>query len=201
MSSGGQLAAMGGRERLSCGVAWNIADLIEHTVDAVPDRVALIAGDRSETHAQLEDRANRLRTTSLRTASVPATTSASTGSTASNSSRRSSPPTSCEPVPINVNYRYVEAELRYLFDNADLVALVHDAQFAPASRPSANRCRCCATSSPSTTAPAPTARPSARCCTTTPSPPRHRSATSNRASEDDIYILYTGGTTGMPSVV
>ncbi len=23
-------------------------------------------------------------------------------------------------VPINVNYRYVEAELRYLFDNADL---------------------------------------------------------------------------------
>ena len=34
-------------------------------------------------------------------------------------------------VPINVNYRYVEAELRYLFDNADLVALVHDAQFAP----------------------------------------------------------------------
>ena len=37
-------------------------------------------------------------------------------------------------VPINVNYRYVEAELRYLFDNADLVALVHDAQFAPADR-------------------------------------------------------------------
>ena len=34
-------------------------------------------------------------------------------------------------VPINVNYRYVEAELRYLFDNADLVALVHDAQYAP----------------------------------------------------------------------
>ncbi len=34
-------------------------------------------------------------------------------------------------VPVNVNYRYVEAELRYLFDNADLVALVHDAQFAP----------------------------------------------------------------------
>ena len=25
-------------------------------------------------------------------------------------------------VPINVNYRYVEAELQYLFDNADLVA-------------------------------------------------------------------------------
>ena len=34
-------------------------------------------------------------------------------------------------VPVNVNYRYVEAELRYLFDNADLVALVHDAQYAP----------------------------------------------------------------------
>ena len=29
-------------------------------------------------------------------------------------------------VPINVNYRYVEDELRYLFDNADLVALVFE---------------------------------------------------------------------------
>ena len=34
-------------------------------------------------------------------------------------------------VPINVNYRYVEAELAYLFDNADLVALVHGREFVP----------------------------------------------------------------------
>ena len=34
-------------------------------------------------------------------------------------------------VPINVNYRYVADELVYLFDNADLVALVLEASFAP----------------------------------------------------------------------
>ena len=29
-------------------------------------------------------------------------------------------------VTINVNYRYVEGELNYLFDNADVVAVVQD---------------------------------------------------------------------------
>ena len=32
---------------------------------------------------------------------------------------------------ININYRYVHDELRYLFSNADLVALVHQRQFSP----------------------------------------------------------------------
>src|SRR5512134_1998178 len=32
---------------------------------------------------------------------------------------------------ININYRYVEDELRYLFDNADLVGLVYQREFAP----------------------------------------------------------------------
>jgi acyl-CoA synthetase (AMP-forming)/AMP-acid ligase II len=31
---------------------------------------------------------------------------------------------------VNVNYRYVEGELRYLFDNSDMVALVHERQYA-----------------------------------------------------------------------
>jgi len=33
-------------------------------------------------------------------------------------------------VPINVNWRYGPAELTYLFDDADIVAVVHDAEFA-----------------------------------------------------------------------
>ena len=31
---------------------------------------------------------------------------------------------------INVNYRYVEGELDYLFDNADVVALLHERTYA-----------------------------------------------------------------------
>src|SRR5258707_14386682 len=41
-------------------VALNIADLAEHAIDAVPDRVAIIGGDEQLTYAQLEERANRL---------------------------------------------------------------------------------------------------------------------------------------------
>ncbi|WP_434439315.1 hypothetical protein [Lentzea sp. E54] len=33
-------------------------------------------------------------------------------------------------VPINVNYRYVRDELRYLYDNADHLGLVYDTEFA-----------------------------------------------------------------------
>ena len=33
-------------------------------------------------------------------------------------------------VPVNVNYRYVEDELRYLFTDADLKAVVHEPEFA-----------------------------------------------------------------------
>ncbi len=56
-------------------------------------------------------------------------------------------------VPINVNYRYVEDELAYLFTDADLVALVHDTEFTDRVDGGAARGhRCCATSSPSATA-------------------------------------------------
>src|SRR3569833_715731 len=41
-------------------VALNIADLLEHAVDAVPERVAVVCGDRRVTFAELEARANRL---------------------------------------------------------------------------------------------------------------------------------------------
>src|SRR6202000_2626904 len=41
-------------------VALNIADLAEHAIDAVPDRVAFICGDDQLTYAQLEEKANRL---------------------------------------------------------------------------------------------------------------------------------------------
>src|SRR5262249_38676513 len=104
-------------------------------------------------------------------------------------------------VPINVNYRYVEAELLYLFDNAEVVALVHDAQFAPriaSVRPQV-----------------PTLRHfiaiddgSGQDCAQLGSVPyehalAHGSPLRDFAprSGDDLYVLYTGGTTGKPKGV
>ena len=79
-------------------MAFNLADLVEHTVDAVPDRTALVCGDRAVTYAELEERANRLaHHLAAQRRRRARTTSPSTRTTASSSSRRCSPRTSCGP--------------------------------------------------------------------------------------------------------
>ncbi|CAN5547091.1 hypothetical protein BH09ACT8_BH09ACT8_17870 [soil metagenome] len=42
------------------GVALNIADLVEHAVDAAPDNVALIVDDEALTYRELEAASNRI---------------------------------------------------------------------------------------------------------------------------------------------
>ncbi len=66
-------------------VALNIADLAEHAIDAVPDRVAVICGDEQLTYAQLEDKANRLAHHLIDQGVQRTTRSACTAATASRS--------------------------------------------------------------------------------------------------------------------
>ncbi|WP_220019767.1 acyl-CoA synthetase [Mycobacterium tuberculosis] len=111
-------------------VALNIADLAEHAIDAVPDRVAVICGDEQLTYAQLEDKANRLAhhlidqgvqkydKVGLYCRNRIEIVIAMLGIVKAGA------------ILVNVNYRYVEGELRYLFDNSDMVALVHERQYA-----------------------------------------------------------------------
>ncbi|MHA7650316.1 acyl-CoA synthetase [Mycobacterium sp. ML4] len=111
-------------------VALNIADLAEHAIDAVPDRVALICGDEQLTYAQLEEKANRLAhylidqgvrdgdKVGLYCRNRIEIVIAMLGIVKAGA------------ILVNVNFRYVEGELRYLFDNSDMVALVHERQYA-----------------------------------------------------------------------
>jgi 3-oxocholest-4-en-26-oate---CoA ligase len=111
-------------------VALNIADLAEHAIDTVPDRVALISGDQRLTYAELEEKANRLAhylidrgikkddKVGLYCRNRIEIVIAMLGVVKAGA------------ILVNVNFRYVEGELRYLFDNSDMVALVHERQYA-----------------------------------------------------------------------
>ena len=181
---------------------WNIADLFEAAVDAVPDREALVAGPARRSYAELERRANRL---AHHLAREGVSAGEHVGIHAFNCAEFVEGMLACyklRAVPININYRYVEAELAYLFDNADLVALVHQRQFAP--RIAAIRAavfRSSATSSRSTTGAARTSRRSGPCPTRRRWPRASDARDFAPRSPDDRYVLYTGGTTGMPKGV
>jgi 3-oxocholest-4-en-26-oate---CoA ligase len=182
-------------------VALNIADLAEHAIDAVPDRVALISGDRQLTYAELEEKANRLAhylidqgvkkddKVGLYCRNRIEIVIAMVGIVKAGA------------ILVNVNFRYVEGELRYLFDNSDMVAVVHERQYAD------------------------------RVANVLPDTPNVKtilviedgsdldyrrysgvefySALGRGSAErdfgprsaDDIYLLYTGGTTGFPKGV
>jgi fatty-acyl-CoA synthase len=103
-------------------------------------------------------------------------------------------------VPFNVNYRYVDEELVYLFDNADAQAIVFHAAFAPALarvRDQLPKVRLwIQVEDGSGQALLPGAIDYEQALDQA-SP----AALRTDLSPDDLYILYTGGTTGMPKGV
>jgi acyl-CoA synthetase (AMP-forming)/AMP-acid ligase II len=108
----------------------NIADLFEHAVDVFPDRLAVACGDRHVTFAELEERANRLAHYLADRGVGPGTHIGVYGRSSIELIETLIAAYKLRAVPININYRYVENELRYLFLDADIVALVHDRRYA-----------------------------------------------------------------------
>jgi acyl-CoA synthetase (AMP-forming)/AMP-acid ligase II len=101
---------------------------------------------------------------------------------------------------ININYRYVKEELRYLFTNANLKALVHQAEFSPqvtALLPDLPDMELVIGIDDGSGVPLGEG--------TVPFEQAMAAGSSERdfapRSGDDYYILYTGGTTGMPKGV
>ncbi len=101
-------------------------------------------------------------------------------------------------IPVNINYRYVERELRYLYDDAELVALlVHRAFAGRAAAALSDRVRLVLdVADGSGDAPVEGSLPYEEALAgATPARP------SVTRSSDDLYLIYTGGTTGMPKGV
>ena len=109
---------------------FNLADLFELVVDTVPDRLALVAGDVRLTYAELDARADRFANHLLTTGIAPG---AHVGILARNRSEWVEAMIGCyksRTVPINLNFRYVAPELRYVIDNADLEVLVYERELS-----------------------------------------------------------------------
>ncbi|MEU4619471.1 acyl-CoA synthetase [Actinoplanes sp. NPDC023801] len=176
-------------------MAANIADLFEHAVDAFSDRVAVACGEREITYAELEETSNRLAHF-LQGRGVGK--GAHVGLYAGNSIEAVVAMIAVyklRAVVVNVNYRYVENELQYLFDDAGLIALLHDRRFSPRVKAVASGMRAMIALPDDSDSDLPDA--SYDEAVATGSPERDFEARSG----DDVYLLYTGGTTGYPKGV
>ncbi|MFF8874947.1 acyl-CoA synthetase [Streptomyces massasporeus] len=186
---------------------YNLADLFESVVDVVPGREALVYADhpgtgaeRRLTYAELDAAADRVGHHLLDSGIRPGE---HLGLHLYNGVEYLQTVLGClkaRIVPVNVNYRYVEEELVYLYRDADLVALVFDAEFTDrvaAARPRAEKLRHLIRVGDPAPGTAEIACVEFARVEALGAPGRGFPA----RSADDQFIIYTGGTTGMPKGV
>src|SRR5262245_40367319 len=169
-------------------VEFNLADLLECVADTVPDHLALVCGERRLTFAEFDERATRLAHALTDRGVQAGDHVALYLYNGTEYLEAMIAAVKLRAVPINVNYRYVEEELHYLLDDADAVAVIFDPEFAP--KLAAIKARL----------------PKLRTLLSLDEYERALAGASPvrdfpARSADDLYILYTGGTTGMPKGV
>ena len=180
---------------------FNLADLFENAADAFGDREYLVADGKRRTYAEMEARANQL---AHHLAAQGIGPDDHVGIYAYNSVEWVETLWAVfklRAVWININYRYVEDELAYLFGNADLKALVFAREFAPRVRnvidnlPLLQHSIVLEDGSDA----------DLEGIDAVPFEDAMAAGSPERdfgpRSPDDKYILYTGGTTGMPKGV
>src|SRR3546814_723119 len=178
---------------------WSYADVFDAVAQRFPDQPALRHGDRQVTWAELDQRANSVAT---------ALVDAGLGHQAKVAQYQRNGPEYIEVlyacfkaslVPVNTNYRYGPDELRYLWQNCDAEAVVFDAEFTDVAdevRAAVPDVRVWLRVGDAASCPD-WARPYEAAAGATAEP----LVTPWGRSGDDLYLLYTGGTTGQPKGV
>src|SRR5699024_1525851 len=183
-------------------MAHNLADLFEHAADAYgEDRLAVVEGERRLTYSDLDAEANRW-------AAALAGLGVGAGDHVGVHLRNG---VDCmalflgvlklRAVPISVNYRYVGSELRYLYDYSDTCVTVFHREFGPvvadAVRDLDSVRHTIVVEDGSSATDLPEGALVARDVPDSASPER----VAVERSADDLFLGFTGGTTGQPKGV
>lgn len=175
---------------------FNLADVFETVVQTVPERTAYSSDSKQLTFAQLNERANRLGN-ALKAKGFKR--GDNVGIQLINSAEYFEAFFACVKfgaIPININYRYTAHELEYLYKNLDLKAIfyntLHESEVTKAADASEKlQLRICVGTANDAHA---TAYEELLATGDT-------ELTDPERSDNDLYILCTGGTTGMPKGV
>lgn len=182
-------------------ITYNLADVFELAVDAYADREYLVANDKRCTFREMEERANRLAHHLHSQGIQPGDHVGIYAYNCMEWVETLWAVFKIRAVWININFRYVEDELAYIFTNADLKALVVAREFIPrvlnviGSLPKLRHTVIIEDDSNADIGGIEGIDYEA--AMTASSPERNFSPRSG----DDHYIIYTGGTTGMPKGV
>ena len=184
----------------STNTGWNFADMWEFHAARFPDVVVQTHGDRTSTWSEFNANANGIANTLLAAGVKHQDKVAQYMHNCPEFLESMFGLFKISLVPVNTNYRYTEDELAYLWDNSDAVAVIFHASYT-------DRCAAVRARVPNVktwiwvddgSQPCPNWAIDYKVA-----------ATSNQApaiapwprSGDDMYFLYTGGTTGMPKGV
>ncbi|WTW95534.1 acyl-CoA synthetase [Streptomycetaceae bacterium NBC_01309] len=177
---------------------FNLADLWELLADAGGDTEVLVAGDQRRTYRRLDERANRLAHHLAAAGVGPGDHIGVYSFNRAEFVETLLAAWKLRAVPVNINYRYVEAELQYLLGDADLVAMVYERGYA-------DRLSAVAGEFPALKTFVSIADDQGA-VEDVPGAVDYEAALAAASPErgfgprsaDDRYVVYTGGTTGMP---
>jgi acyl-CoA synthetase (AMP-forming)/AMP-acid ligase II len=179
----------------------NMASMWEAVVDRLPEKTAQVCGERRTTFREFDQRAARLAA-ALAAAGIGRDAKVALYLFNCNEYLETAfAAMKLRAVPVNVNYRYLADELRYLLENADAEVLVYHGALAErvaAVRTALPRLRVLVqvtTAEEDRVALLPGARAYEELLAA------HEPAPRIERSGDDHLFLYTGGTTGLPKGV
>ena len=176
----------------------HFATVWESIADAIPDHVAITHADNSRTWAEFDDRAARIAQAFTDAGLGPESKIALYMYNSNEYMESHYAAFKMRGVAINVNYRYLDEELWYLLDNSDSEAIVFHRSLAArvahvVSRLPKLKLMIVVDDGPGADVPGAVEYEQVIA--------EHEPMERIERSEDDIYMLYTGGTTGMPKGV